>query len=144
MKKAAFISNGKNHSAIDVGALNDVSSYSLIHPKLGNEIKGKIFTKEYLNTTGMEISFQTLQAGTDVGYFHIHRKNEEVFIILNGQGEFQIDEQRFEVCEGSMVRIAPEGARRIYNTSDKPMTFMVIQAKAGSLEEYSTGDGERV
>ena len=144
MKKAELISNGNNYSAIHVGPLNDVTGYSLIHPKSGNEIKGKIFTKEYLNTTGMEISFQTLQAGTDVGYFHIHRKNEEVYIIMDGQGEFQVDENRFSVCEGSMVRIAPKGARRIYNTSDKPMTFMVIQAKSGSLEEYSTGDGERV
>lgn len=46
--------------------------------------------------------------------------------------------------EGSVVRVAPEGARNIYNSSDEEMLFVCIQSKANSLEEHTTDDGKRV
>ena len=118
--------------------------HSLIHPKNNQKIEGKVFLKEATKATGTEISFQMLLPHTELSYFHIHRKNEETYIVLKGSGYYQVDEDCFEISEGSIIRIAPQDKRGLCNTSDEPMIYMVIQSKEGSLEEYSSDDGERV
>ena len=44
-----------------------------------------------LNTTGAEISFQIMPPQADIPFYHKHRRNEEIYIILKGNGQFQID-----------------------------------------------------
>ncbi|HET6556179.1 MAG TPA: cupin domain-containing protein, partial [Prolixibacteraceae bacterium] len=89
-------------------------------------------------------SFNALPPQSEQSYFHIHRKNEETYIILSGHGYFQVDDDCFTIKEGSVIRVAPQGKRGIRNASEDTMTYMVVQAKENSLEEYTTGDGERV
>ena len=144
MKEASVISEGESYTAVDLGRLDEFTAYSLIHPKNGNEVKGKVFLKELTKATGTEISFQVLLPHTELPFFHTHNKNEETYIILKGFGDFQVDNSCFPVKGGSVIRVAPKGKRGLRNTSDKPMVYIVIQAKENSLEEYSTNDGERV
>lgn len=144
MKKPSTIAENKNYTAVNIGSLDELAEYSLIHPKSGSEIKGKVFLKEATEATGTEISFATLPPNTALSYFHIHRKNEETYIILKGSGDFQVDDDCFAITEGSVIRVAPNGRRGLRNTSDVAMVYMVIQSKEGSLEEYSTDDGERI
>lgn len=40
--------------------------------------------------TGTEISFNELPSKTELPYFHIHVQNEETYIILKGEVDFQI------------------------------------------------------
>ncbi|WP_319479226.1 cupin domain-containing protein [uncultured Draconibacterium sp.] len=144
MKKLELISENKNYSAVNVGNLEDVEKYSLIHPKLKTEIKGKVFLKELTKSTGTEISFTTIPPKSELGYFHIHYKDEETYIILKGSGYYQVDEDCFPVQEGSVIRVAPDGVRSLCNTSDENMVYMCIQSKENSLEEYTTDDGKRI
>ncbi len=133
-----------NYTAVNLGNLDDLMKYSLIHKVNKQEIEGKVFLKDATNATGTEISFNSLPAKTEQPYFHIHNKNEETYIILKGHGYFQVDGNCFEIKEGSVVRVAPKGVRGIRNDSDDFMTYMVIQSKENSMEEYSTDDGKRV
>ncbi len=144
MKQPSTIAENKNYTAINIGKLDELTEYSLIHPKSGKEVKGKVFLKEATKVTGTEISFATLPPNTELSYFHIHNKNEETYIILKGSGDFQVDDDCFAITEGSVIRVAPNGKRGMRNSSDIPMVYMVIQSKENSLEEYSTDDGERV
>lgn len=144
MKKIEIISDSSSYSAVNIGELTDLQNYSLIHPKTQQEIKGKIFLKEPTKATGTEISFQTLAAHTELPYFHTHIQNEETYIILKGFGFFQVDEDCFAVKEGSVIRIAPAAKRGFCNTSDEQMILAVIQSKEGSLNQYSSDDGEKV
>ncbi|MGE5393605.1 MAG: cupin domain-containing protein [Candidatus Saccharibacteria bacterium] len=144
MKQIEKLSENTNYTAIEMGSLNDLKEYSLIHPVSKKVIEGKVFLKEPTNATGTEISFNALPPQSEQPYFHIHRKNEETYIILNGFGFFQVDDDCFNIKEGSVIRVAPQGRRGIRNESDETMIYMVIQSKENSLEEYTTGDGERV
>lgn len=144
MKKIELISENKNYTAFNVGKLQDIESHSLIHPKLNTEIKGKVFLKDPTRSTGTEISFTTIPPKSELGYFHIHNKDEETYIILSGSGYYQVDEDCFPIEEGSTIRVAPEGVRSLCNTSDENMVYICIQAKANSLEEHTTEDGNRV
>jgi mannose-6-phosphate isomerase-like protein (cupin superfamily) len=144
MRKVEKISENKNYTAINIGSLKEINTYSLIHPKLGTEIKGKVFMKEPTNATGTEISFTVIPPKSELGYFHFHYKDEETYIILRGSGWYQVDKDCFPVKEGSVIRVAPGGVRSLCNTSEDEMVYICIQAKENSLEEYTTDDGKRV
>ena len=144
MKQVEKIAEDKNFTAINLGSLDDLMEYSLIHKVNKQEIEGKVYLKEPTKATGTEISFNSLPAKTEQAYFHIHNKNEETYIVLKGHGYFQIDGKVFDIKEGSVVRVAPEGIRGIRNESEDKMIYMVIQSKINSLDEYSTDDGKRV
>jgi len=144
MKKIEHISENTNYTAVNIGFLDKLTDYSLIHPKLGTEIEGKVFLKDATKATGTEISFQMMMPHAELSYFHTHIKNEETYIILKGNGNFQVDDDCFPISEGSVIRVAPNGKRCLCNSSDAPMIYMVIQSKANSLEEYSSEDGKRM
>lgn len=144
MKTIEKIKEDKNYTAVDLGNLDELMEYSLIHKVNKNKIEGKVFLKEATKSTGTEISFNTLPPKTEQPYFHIHYKNEEIYIILKGYGFFQVDGEFFGIKEGSVIRVAPSGIRGIRNDSDETMIYIVIQSKENSLEEYTTDDGERV
>ena len=143
MKQIEKLSDNEHFTAINLGNLDDLMSYSLIHPINKSLIEGKVFLKEATNATGTEISFNSLAPHASQPYFHIHRKNEETYIIIKGFGFFQVDEECFEIKEGSVIRVAPQGNRGISNASDEIMIYMVVQSKENSLEEHTTADGER-
>lgn len=144
MKQPEKIAEDKNFTAVNIGSLEDVKSYSLIHPKTGREIKGKLFLKEATKASGTEISFTTLPPKTELGYFHIHRKDEETYIVIKGSGYYQVNDECFPIKPGSVVRVAPDGVRSLCNTSDEDMVYICIQSKEHSLEEHTTDDGNRV
>ncbi|WP_323595287.1 cupin domain-containing protein [Aliarcobacter butzleri] len=144
MKTVKEIVKDKNYTAIDLGNLDELMEYSLIHKINKQKIEGKVFIKDATDATGTEISFNSLAPKAEQPYFHIHKKNEETYIILKGYGYFQVDGNCFEIKEGSVIRVAPSGIRGIKNNSDEKMIYIVIQSKENSLEEHTTDDGERV
>ncbi len=53
-----------------------------------------------------------------------------------------IDDQRFGVEKGSVVRVAPQAKRAWWNTGDEPLYYVVIQSHSGSLQAAGLEDGE--
>ena len=80
--------------------------------------------------------------GAAVPFFHSHKANEENYIILSGSGKFQVNDDVFDIAEGSVVRVSPGCFRNLKCTSAEPMTYICIQAKSGSLEKYTAEDAE--
>ncbi|WP_346694665.1 cupin domain-containing protein [Barnesiella viscericola] len=103
---------------------------------------GKQFVKDCIGTTGCEISFGTLNPGEAVPFFHSHKENEEVYIVLRGSGDFQVDNTAFPIAEGSIVRVATHCNRSLRCTSATSMLYLCIQVKEGSLEQCTMGDAE--
>lgn len=144
MQNVNKLSKNTNYTAIDIGTLDDIKTNSFIHPKLNTEVKGKLFLKELTDSTGTEISYTTIPPHSELGYFHIHNKDEETYIILQGEGTFQVDDDCFNIKEGSVIRIAPKGVRSLSNTSNTELIYICIQSKINSLEEHTSDDGTRV
>ncbi|MCM1079157.1 MAG: cupin domain-containing protein [Bacteroidales bacterium] len=125
-----------------IKVLNKGGKYA--HASVGSltGYEGKEFVKEATEATSCEISFGTLPHGAAVPFFHSHKANEENYIILSGSGLFQVDDEVFDIAEGSVVRVAPGCDRNLKCTSEEPMTYICIQAKAGSLEGYTMTDAD--
>ena len=132
MKKVATIQNGKNFSAVNVGKLSEIKDYVLqLSPEV--VIPGKVFVGQDLGTTGCELSFQSLVPGQDSGFLHTHKTHEELYFILKGEGQYQVDGNIFPVSEGSIVRVSPAGKRALKNTGKDEMLMLCVQYKANSF-----------
>src|SRR5688572_25231779 len=102
------LKHGKNFSIAQSGPWSAIHQHIFRHPKLGT-VPGKLFLKEPLNLTGMEISLGVLPPGRGMPFLHAHRENEEVYIFVKGQGQILIDGEVMAVREGTVVRVATAG-----------------------------------
>jgi len=127
-------------TAAGFGAPAHWAEHGYTHPRLG-EVNGKVFLGESLGLSGMEVSLNALAPGGAISFLHAHHQNEELYLFLSGEGEFQVDGEVFPVAAGSAVRVAPEGLRAWRSTGTEPLTFLIVQAKAGSLEQATGRDG---
>ena len=93
-----------------------------------------------LSLTGAEISVNNLPAGAGVPFVHSHKKNEEIYIILSGQGKAIIDGETVELRAGDFVRVAPAAKRQFFAGDDSAISFVCIEVQENSFEEYTTAD----
>lgn len=127
--------NGKNFSVVEVGSFSGLLNMSK------DPSPGKYFLKDRLGLTGMEVSLNQLPEGGSIPFYHTHRENEELYIFTGGRGQFQVDGQIFDVKEGTVIRVSPEGERTLRNNGTGDLYFIVIQARAGSLRQWVETDG---
>ena len=135
-----MIVKAKNVSAADFGKLSELGNYLL---ELGPEVKipGKVFGGGVLGATGADFSFQLFQPGTETGFLHTHKQHEELYFFLGGTGEFQVDGQVFPVCEGSVVRVSPEGRRSVRNNGSTPLVMLCVQYRGSTFTTDDATDG---
>lgn len=128
MSEVKVLNQGEKFAHASVGALSEFS--------------GKQFVKDATGATSCEISFGTLPRGESVPFFHSHKGNEENYIILSGAGKFQVNDEVFEIAEGSVIRVATNCDRNLKCTSAEPLCYICIQAREGSLVDYTMTDAE--
>lgn len=124
----------------EVKILNSGTKYAHVSEGNLHAFEGKQFVKDATGATSCEISFGTLPTGVAVPFFHSHRANEENYIILSGKGRFQVDDEAFDVAEGSVIRVSTASDRNLKCTSAEPMTYICIQATEGGLGACTADD----
>ncbi|WP_455577734.1 cupin domain-containing protein [Anaerosinus sp.] len=124
----------KNFQVVNMGDFKDLLE------KEFNGGKGKYFIGQDIGLTGCEVSINCLPAGESVPFVHAHKKNEELYIIIDGNGIFFIDGEEFPVQEGSLIRVSPNGQRAL-KAGEQDLYFICIQAQANSLEQATMKDG---
>ncbi|MBD2777422.1 cupin domain-containing protein [Iningainema tapete] len=75
---------------------------------------------------------------------HIHSREDESFYILEGEMEFQLDEQTVVATPGTFIH-SPKGQRHSFkNTSTTAQTKMLCWAIPSGIEHYFAEVGTRV
>ena len=99
MKQIEKIAQGANYAAINVGRISEIIEHEL---PMGPDftIQGKVFGGQAVGAAASEFSFQTLVPGQDSGFLHTHKTHEELYFILRGEGQYQVDGEIFPVSEG--------------------------------------------
>lgn len=93
-----------------------------------------------LSLTGAEISINNLPAGACVPFVHAHKNNEEIYAVLSGKGKAVIDGETVELAAGDWIRISPAGKRQFFAADDSAISFVCIQVRENSLQEYTMDD----
>ncbi|MDE6275894.1 MAG: cupin domain-containing protein [Clostridia bacterium] len=95
---------------------------------------------DVLGLTGAEISVNVLPAGASVPFVHAHKQNEEIYAILEGEGNVTIDEQSVSVKAGDWLRISPSAKRQFFASATNALKYICIQVKENSLQGYTVND----
>ena len=134
MKQIEKIAQGANYAAINVGRISEIIEHEL---PMGPDftIHGKVFGGQAVGAAASEFSFQTLVPGQDSGFLHTHKTHEELYFILRGEGQYQVDGEIFPVSEGCVIRVSPNGKRALKNTGNEDLTMLCIQYKATPFTE---------
>ena len=125
---------GDNFTIMEIGPLQNL----LNRDSKGTE--GKYFIGNEMGLTGCEISLNCLPAGKGTAFVHSHKKNEEIYIVIGGNGTYYVDGTEWPIQEGSLVRVSPAG-ERAWQAGDKDLYFICIQAQEGSLTQATLEDG---
>ena len=125
---------GKHYTVDQIGPLEDLGQHSF------RGVPGKRFVGNNLGLTGCEVSLNRLPTGEGTPFVHAHKKNEELYIVLRGSGMFYVDGDEFPISEGSLVRVAPDGAR-VLTAGSEDLYFICIQAEENSLTQATLEDG---
>ena len=98
-----------------------------------DNLDAKLFLGRPLGFTGMEVSLNRVRPGETMPFLHDHREHEELYLFLEGEGEFQVDGDIFPVSAGIAIRVSPGGMRAWRNSGNRDLLCIVVQANVESL-----------
>lgn len=73
--------------------MEDLFQYELTHPRVSHKLRRKLFLREILGLTGMQVSINRCPAGRAVPFSHQHKQNEELYIFIKGSGRCKLMEK---------------------------------------------------
>ena len=121
-------------------AVSTLGTYATLGEKEADGAKGRVMLGKALGLTASEISVNSAPAGTFMPFVHSHKQNEEVYIIVSGNGVFHVDGEEFPIQEGSVIRVDPNGKRAI-KAGNETLVYICMQGKSDSLMQASMDDG---
>jgi mannose-6-phosphate isomerase-like protein (cupin superfamily) len=72
------------------------------------------------------------------GRIHRHKRQEEVYIVLEGTLTLGVEGEERELGRGTVVRVAPGVRRQLANRGDEPLVLLAL----GGAESHEGRDGE--
>jgi len=85
-----------------------------------------------LDLSGIGAMFVTVEPGRRAFPFHNHLGNDEMFVILEGEGTYRFGEADYPVKAGDVCaapRGGPETAHQLINTGKKPLKYLGISTR---------------
>lgn len=79
-------------------------------------------------TTGSQLMDYRISTYQPMGYVerHVHKVQEQVYHILDGEGLMEIDDEKRVVCKNDVIFIAPGTWHSIVNSGLGDLTFIVV------------------
>jgi mannose-6-phosphate isomerase-like protein (cupin superfamily) len=135
---------GTNFTCFHAGPKEGWGQFRQEPPDVPMPVRGKLFLRSVLGSAGLEVSLNVVPPGKAIPFLHRHQENDEVYVVVGGQGQFLVDGECLDVAEGSVLRIGPPAARAWRNNSDAPLYFLCIQYRADGMIQGGTVDGRGV
>ena len=88
---------------------------------------------EQIGLTQLGCAYSEVPPGKSGCPFHVHHVEDELFIILEGEGVYRFGEDRYEVRAGDVLGApagGPEYAHKLTNTGSGPLKYISISTKA--------------
>jgi len=83
-----------------------------------------------------------LKPGDSVEH-HSHRDTEEIYLLMKGRAQINIDGEVIDARELDAFRLAPETPRSVYNNSDEDCYWIFVGAPVDELLEWIAEVNER-
>ena len=93
-----------------------------------------------IGSTGIGCMLHVVEPGKKAFPFHAHHAIHELFVILEGEGEYRLGDQTHKVRAMDVLAAptgGPESAHQIINTGDKPLKYLGISTSVDTeVVEY--------
>jgi uncharacterized cupin superfamily protein len=79
--------------------------------------------------------------------FHSHHEDEEMFFILEGEGELRFGDQRYPIRKNDVIACptgGPEVAHQIINTGSTTMRYLALSSADGEIESCEYPDAQKI
>jgi mannose-6-phosphate isomerase-like protein (cupin superfamily) len=80
------------------------------------------------------------RTGGKGSYGHRHKTQEEVYFVASGTLQFKLDDEILDISAGTIVRVAPETARSVWNEGPDDAVLIMVSKKI----DDPIGDVEKV
>jgi quercetin dioxygenase-like cupin family protein len=60
--------------------------------------------------------------------WHRHRQEEELYLVLEGEGRVRVDEERLTLAAGDALLVEPGSMRQVFNDTDADALWLVVGA----------------
>ena len=74
------------------------------------------------------VDYAVLPPGTSIG-LHAHGDNEELYLVLEGEGAMHLDGKEFRIRAGSLILNRRGGTHGLVNDSDRPLKLFVVEVR---------------
>jgi oxalate decarboxylase/phosphoglucose isomerase-like protein (cupin superfamily) len=78
------------------------------------------------------VDYAVLPPGASIGT-HRHGRNEELYLVLEGEGTIHLDGKSFAVRAGHVVLNRPGGEHGLQNTSQAPLRIFVVEVAVPAI-----------
>jgi mannose-6-phosphate isomerase-like protein (cupin superfamily) len=75
------------------------------------------------------------KTGGKGSYGHRHKTQEEIYFVASGTLQFKLEDEVIDVHAGSVVRVAPEVARSVWNEGPEDAVLIMCSTKGGDPGE---------
>ena len=88
------------------------------------------------------LGYQRIPPGYRFPYGHVHKEQEELYIVVRGSGRMKLDDEIIEVTRWDVVRVAP-GTWRAYEAGPEGLEILVVGAPNLGDNPRDDVEGER-
>jgi uncharacterized cupin superfamily protein len=116
--------------AVDFNPVVNLADVELSDWKHGEKYSAKIGS--FAKTIGLQklgCMLTVVEPGKSAFPYHVHHSNDEMFLILEGTGEYRIGDKKFPVRAGDVVSApagGPELAHQLINTGSGELRYLGI------------------
>jgi len=98
------------------------------HEGEGKILFNRVFGEQAFQGPWNFVDYAVLPPGASIG-IHAHGDNEELYLVLQGEGIMHLDGEEFPVKEGSVVLNRPGGTHGLRNESQDLLKIFVVEVK---------------
>jgi mannose-6-phosphate isomerase-like protein (cupin superfamily) len=97
-----------------------------------------IFTKRVLTSSDLGANFVDLTIvppESDIGVHTHEHTNQEIYVIISGQGMMRVEDSEFPVGPGHVIVNRPGGTHALRNTGETDLKLVVVEVPEPPLSE---------
>jgi mannose-6-phosphate isomerase-like protein (cupin superfamily) len=95
------------------------------------------FPRGELAAEGIGLSLQRLAPNARQPFGHRHREQEEVYVVVSGSGQVNLDGEVHDVSQWDAVRVAP-GTARCFEAGPKGLEFLAFGTSTGGVGDVES------